>query len=87
MPLEKGKSREAMSRNIATEVNAGKPQKQAEAIAYSVAGKDDAMVTAPSAAVPVMRPKRAQDGPIGGSGSQGTQGSRSTAPTWPGRVV
>lgn len=28
-----------MSKNIATEVRAGKPQKQAVAIAYSVAGK------------------------------------------------
>ena len=36
MPLEKGKSKAALSRNIATEVKAGKPQKQAVAIAYSV---------------------------------------------------
>lgn len=40
MPLETGSSREAMSHNIATEVKAGKPQKQAVAIAYSVAKKD-----------------------------------------------
>jgi hypothetical protein len=40
MPLEPGKSREAFSHNVATEMNAGKPQKQAVAIAYSKAGED-----------------------------------------------
>lgn len=39
MPLIKGSSRAAISKNIATEINAGKPPKQAEAIAFSVAGK------------------------------------------------
>ena len=39
MPLKKGKSRKAMSANIRTEVRAGKPQKQAVAIAYNVARK------------------------------------------------
>ena len=39
MPLIKGGGRKAMSTNIATEIRAGKPAKQAEAIAYSVAGK------------------------------------------------
>lgn len=40
MPLEKGTSKEVISQNIATEVRAGKPQKQAVAIAYNVARGD-----------------------------------------------
>lgn len=39
MPLEKGSSKAAISKNIATEVRAGKPEKQAIAIAYSEAGE------------------------------------------------
>lgn len=39
MPLKKGKSDKARSENIATERRAGKPAKQAEAIAYSVQRK------------------------------------------------
>jgi Flp pilus assembly protein TadB len=38
MPLEKGKSHEAISRNIKREIEAGKPQKQAVAIALRTAG-------------------------------------------------
>lgn len=38
MPLKAGKSKQVISANIATEVAAGKPQKQAVAIAYSKAG-------------------------------------------------
>ena len=37
MPLEKGKSRATISRNIETEVAAGRPQKQAVAIALNTA--------------------------------------------------
>lgn len=39
MPLIKGYSKKAIAKNIATEVNAGKPQKQAVAIAFSAARK------------------------------------------------
>lgn len=39
MPLEKGSSKEVISRNIATERNAGKPEDQAVAIAMRTAGK------------------------------------------------
>jgi hypothetical protein len=36
MPLVKSKSKEAFSKNISTEIKAGKPPRQAAAIAYSV---------------------------------------------------
>jgi len=39
MPLKSGKSRAAVSSNIKTEIAAGKPQKQAVAIALNVARK------------------------------------------------
>lgn len=39
MPLNKARTKKAFGQNIKTEVDAGRPQKQAIAIAYSVKGE------------------------------------------------
>jgi len=75
MPLEKGTSREVVSRNIRTEIAHGKPQKQAVAIALSQQRRSggDAQpmpVTAPSSAPPPAQRRQAAP----------------PAPVWPGRV-
>jgi Family of unknown function (DUF6496) len=44
MPLDKGKSKKAVSKNIKTEMEHGKPQKQAIAIALSEARKHGAKI-------------------------------------------
>lgn len=44
MPLSKGKTREAISKNIKTEVKQGKSQKQAVAIALNQARKSGAKI-------------------------------------------
>lgn len=44
MPLIKSKSKKAISQNIRTEMNSGKPQKQAVAIALNVARKSGAKI-------------------------------------------
>ena len=44
MPLKKGKSRKTISKNIRTEIKAGRPRKQAIAIALSTARKSGARI-------------------------------------------
>ena len=45
MPLQKGKSKKTVSKNIKTEMAAGKPQNQAIAIAMAKAKKNKSKVT------------------------------------------
>jgi Family of unknown function (DUF6496) len=44
MPLKKGKSQKAISANIRTEIEHGKPQKQAVAIALDTARRSGAKI-------------------------------------------
>lgn len=47
MPLKKGKSPATVGKNIKTEIAAGKPQKQAVAIALNTARKSGARIPPP----------------------------------------
>jgi hypothetical protein len=55
MPLIKSGSRKAVSSNIRTEIAAGKPQKQAVAIALNVGRKAGGNIPAPKPVVPLRR--------------------------------
>ncbi len=55
MPLIKGYTPETISKNIATEVKAGRPQKQAVAIAFSVAKESAKRIHDPRMKAAVMR--------------------------------
>jgi hypothetical protein len=57
MPLIKSGSRKAISENIRTEIKAGRPQKQAIAIALSVARKSGAKIPRRSARGSRKNPK------------------------------
>ena len=55
MPLVKGSSKKVISKNIKTEMKAGRPQKQAGAMAMSKAGKSKAKAKTRSTSNGTMR--------------------------------
>lgn len=75
MPLERGGSREAISKNIETEKAAGKPQKQAVAIAlHTTRDTQSGLTTGATASAAGSRPTTPKS-------------VAKTTPGWPGRVV
>jgi hypothetical protein len=58
MPLKKGTSKAVVAANIKTEMKAGKPQKQAVAIALKSAGKSKPSMAAPKMAAMKMMKKK-----------------------------
>jgi hypothetical protein len=58
MPLKKGSSKAVVAANIKTEMKAGKPQKQAVAIALKSAGKSKPSMAAPKMAAMKMMKKK-----------------------------
>ena len=82
MPLDPGKSQATISKNIATERHAGKPERQAIAIAESEARRTGRDAQAPLATAPnAAAPRNFHEERAGG----GTMGSVSANDTWKGR--
>ena len=57
MPLVKGKSKASISKNIRTEIKAGRPHKQAIAIALSTARKAGAKIRRPRISLKTRKKK------------------------------
>lgn len=69
MPLVQGGSKKAISTNIATEMNAGRPQKQAVAIALNTARRNGANIPMPkkAKALKLKKPKAPRVKPASGT--------------------